>query len=171
MTAPLCCVCQKPKAHLNCGLCQSAVCKSCAQFLSDAEFAFLPEAERKFANGSYCTPCFDAEIGPELAVYDELRERAGEVLVYFKNQSKETRLFKRGKDILKVASCPDRDETVLRLAFLAVQKGYNAIIDVDISAEKIRSGGGYQSSNWRGTAIAANLSGNKPPPPEPGSPN
>lgn len=171
MMASLCCVCQKPKAHLSCGLCQSAVCKSCAQFLNDDDFAFLPEAERKFANGPYCTPCFDAEVSRELAAYHELREQAGEVLVYFKNQSKETRLFKRTKDILSVVSCPDRDETVLRLAFLAVQKGYNAIIDVDVSAEKVRSGGGYQTSNWRGTAIATNLSANKPPPPERGSPN
>jgi hypothetical protein len=171
MTAAICLVCQKPKANLSCGLCHSAVCKSCAQFLNEDDFAFLPEAERKFANGTYCTPCFDSEIGRELAAYDELRERAGDVTVYFKNQSKETRLFKRSKDILSVPSCADREETVLRLAFLAAQKGYNAIIDVDISAEKVRSKGGYQTSNWRGTAVATNLEGNKPPPPERGSPN
>lgn len=166
-----CIVCQKPKANLTCGLCQSAVCKSCAQFLGEEDFAFLPEAERKFAKGSYCTPCFDAQIGQELAAYEELREQANDVTVYFKNQSKETRLFKRTKDIVRVLSCDDRDETVLRLAFLAVQKGYNAIIDVDVTAEKVRSGGGYQTSIWRGTAVATNLDTSKPPPPALGSPN
>jgi uncharacterized protein YbjQ (UPF0145 family) len=57
------------------------------------------------------------------------------------------------------------------LAFLAAQKGYNAIIDVDISAKKVRSEGGYQSSNWRGTAVATNIEVNRPPPPARGSPN
>jgi hypothetical protein len=171
MTAAICVVCQKPKANLSCELCQAAVCKSCAQFLNEDDFAFLPENERKFANGSYCTPCFDSEVGPELAADDQLREQANDVIVYFKNQSKETRLFKRTKDILRVPSCTDKEETVLRLAFLAAQKGYNAIIDVDISAEKVRTQGGYQSSNWRGTAVATHLDSGKPPPPERGSPN
>jgi hypothetical protein len=171
MTASICIVCQKPKANLSCGLCHSPVCKSCAQFLNEDDFAFLSEAERKFANGSYCTPCFDSEISHELAAYGQIREQADDVIVYFKNQSKETRLFKRTKDILSVPSCTDREETVLRLAFLAAQKGYNAIIDVDISAEKVRSKGGYQSSNWRGTAVATNLDVNKASPPPRGSPN
>lgn len=166
-----CCVCQKPKANLECASCHQSVCKSCAQFLYDDSFSFLPEGERKFAAGAYCSPCFDGEIAASLAEYEEILERARDVNVYMKNQSKETRLFKRTNEFLKVPSCEDREETLLRLAFLAARKGYNAIIDVDITSEKVIQSGGYQTSNWKGTAVAANLEFSKPPPPERGSPN
>lgn len=166
-----CCVCQKPKANLQCGSCQEQVCKSCSQFLGEEDFSFLPEKERRFALGAYCTPCFDNEVGPALIEYNEILERARDVNVYMKNQSKETRLFRRTNEFLKVPSCDDREETLLRLAFLAARKGFNAIIDVDITSERVRHGGGYQSSNWQGSAVAANVDSNKPPPPERGSPN
>ncbi len=170
MELKACVTCQKSKAPLTCGLCQKSVCKSCAQFLSDEDFAFLPETPEAFSHSAYCTACFDENIANELASYNEMRELANEVIVYYKTQSKETRLFKRAKEILKVSECVDRDETVLRLAFLAAQAGYNVIVDVEISAEKVRMGG-YQTSKWKGTAFAAKADMGKAPPPQRGSPN
>lgn len=167
----VCSVCQKPKAGLDCGICKEHVCKSCAQFLADDDFAFLSESERTFAPGSYCAPCFDDKISPAKSEYDDLMERAKDINVYFKNQSKETRLIRRHREILRVKDCDDRDETVMRLAFQAAAKGFNALVDVEVESEKVSKGGRYQTSKWNGTGLAANIDTGKLPPPEFGSPN
>jgi hypothetical protein len=67
---------------------------------------------------------------------------------------------KRSNEVFRVKDCPDHDETLLRLAFFAVQKDYNSLIDVDIKSEKIRNGT-YQTQKWSGTAVPANLSDKK----------
>ncbi len=81
-------------------------------------------------------------------------ESAKNVFVYYKAQSKETRLMKRSESPLQVNACADRDETVLRLAFLAVKLGFNAIIDVDLVSKKVRDGS-YKILTWNGTAVPA----------------
>jgi hypothetical protein len=165
----ICSICNKPKAALNCGVCGCALCKSCAQQLNGDDFAFLPKVPEVLTHGIYCGPCYDQNVAGPLAEYNETMNLANDVIVFFKAQSKETRLLKRA-EVLRVPECADRDETVLRLAFQAAKAGYNAIIDVDISAEKVKSGS-YQTSKWSGTAFAANIDTSKAPPPERGSPN
>lgn len=82
--------------------------------------------------------------------------RAENIIVFFKNQGKETRLIKRTEKPLRVTECDDREETLLRLAFLAAQNGFNGLIDVDIKAEKIFDHA-YQTKNWTGIAMPVNL--------------
>lgn len=146
-----CVVCQKDKAPLQCGLCGSAVCKGCVHFIED-RFSFLEKVPSELSHGAYCETCFTAHIEAALTDYEETMRRARDVSVYFKNQSKETRLMKRSKEIFRVADCPDRDETVLRLAFQAASRGYDVLIDVDVTSEKVRHGG-YQTLKWSGTAV------------------
>ena len=51
--------------------------------------------------------------------------------------------------MLTVKDCPDRDETIMRLAFFAAQRSSNAVIQVEVTAEKVRNGA-YQTSKWSG---------------------
>ncbi|HEY8270887.1 MAG TPA: hypothetical protein VIG33_08355 [Pseudobdellovibrionaceae bacterium] len=156
MKAPFCSICQKPKATLECGICKNAICKKCAQFIDEDTFSFLPHIPVEFSTGTFCGPCFDFKVSPEIETYNQTMEAAKEIAVFFNDQGKETRLVKRLADPVQVVECKDRDETVLRLAFFAAQGNYNGIVDVDVKSEKVKNGT-YQTLRWRGTAIPANI--------------
>jgi hypothetical protein len=151
-----CCVCQKPKATLVCGICESPVCKYCAQFTDDSTFAFLPALSPDLQHDTFCGPCFDAKVAPVQAEYARTLGAAKSVLVFAKNQGKETRLMKRLADPVQVVNCPDEKEAILRLAFLAALGGYNAIVDMDLQSERQKNGS-YRTTIWRGTAIPVNI--------------
>ena len=72
----------------------------------------------------------------------------------FKTQKKEVPLIKKSKETKKVTDCMDRDETILRLAFMAAQLDFNALIDTDVKAEKHRNHGHHKHS-WSGTGVPA----------------
>lgn len=107
------------------------------------------------SHGAYCGPCYDFKVAPELEAYQEAMTAAKNIAVFFKDQSKETRNFKRLEKPYKIEGCEDREETLLRLAFFAVKDNFNAIIDVDITSKKVRTGA-YQTQIWSGTAIPTN---------------
>ncbi|MBC7742525.1 MAG: hypothetical protein H7061_10020 [Bdellovibrionaceae bacterium] len=151
-----CYLCHKPKATLYCGACTEAICKGCAQFLNDDTFSFLARIPASLKHTTYCEPCFHNTVEPELAAYNRILERAKNIMVFSKTQSKETRLIKRIEDPVKVIDCPDHDETILRLAFFAAQANYNAIVDVELVSEKVKNGS-YQTSKWAGVAIPAQV--------------
>lgn len=151
-----CSICQKPKAALSCGICHCSVCKGCAQFLEEDRFSFLAQVPAELSQGVYCGICFDQKVQPALESYDQLMEKAKEILVFFKTQGKETRLFKRTEPAFKVTDCADHDETILRLAFYAAQAGFNAIIDTNITSEKVKFGT-YQNLKWTGSAVPSNV--------------
>lgn len=155
-----CCSCLKPKATLLCGLCKEAVCKKCAQYLEEGCFSFLKEIPGELSHSVYCRHCYEDKIAPELDSYNEAMQRAKEIAVFYKDQSKETRLMSRKSAAILVADCADKEEAVLRLAFLAAKLNFNGIIDVDVSAKKIRDGA-YQTQSWSGSAIPTNISAKK----------
>lgn len=148
----VCFTCQKPKAALSCALCQTSLCKGCAQFLEEDSFQFALRVPDDCKHGVYCTVCYDDKVVPELFRYNEVLDQAKEILVFTKSQSKETRLIKRKEATVVVKDCADHDETIMRLAFSAALSKYNAIVDVDLVSKKIRSGT-YQTTVWDGTAI------------------
>ncbi len=156
MKKPVCIACFKPKATLECGVCQSAVCKYCAQFVEEETFSFLPQVSADLNHSTYCPPCFNEKVEPELTAYNQIMAQAKEINVYYKKQSKETRLIKRFVDPVKVEACTDRDETILRLAFLAAKDHFNSIIDVEVESVKVKSGS-YQNLSWSGVAIPAQV--------------
>jgi len=151
-----CETCGKPKAQLQCGLCQAAICKACAQFLEPEAFAFLPKRPEALSFDTYCGPCFDANVTPGLLSYQQSLEQAKNVEVFNKSQSKETRLIKRIAAPVQVQNCPDHDEAVLRLAFLAIEAGYNGIVDLELKSQKHKNGS-YQTTTWSGTATPAQV--------------
>lgn len=151
-----CCSCFNAKASLECGLCHQAVCKKCAQFLAEDSFSFLAKVPEQLTHTVYCPQCFDAQVAAPLAEYNETMEKAKNISIYFKEQSKETRLLSRKEAPVKVENCPDREETLLRLAFFAAHKKFNGLIDVELISKKIREGS-YQTQSWSGSAIPVNL--------------
>ena len=154
MEKSVCSSCHKPKATLSCGICQTSICKKCAEFIEPDRLAFLSKLPAEFESGTFCHPCFDEKVGPALNDYDQTIEQAKQVAVFFKTQSKETRLIKRLEEPVIVENCADHDETLLRLAFMAVKSNHSVLIDVDIVSEKVRSGA-YQTLKWRGVGIPA----------------
>ena len=151
-----CCICQKPKTTLVCGVCQQDTCKSCTVFLEADQFSFLQVKPDFLSHPAFCSVCYTEKVSPEVTMYNETMEAAKNIAVFEITQGKETRLIKRKEAKLTVTDCPDKNETMLRLAFLAAQKGFNSIIDVDIKPKKIKEGK-YQHTMWSGTAIPANV--------------
>lgn len=147
----VCSICFKPKAKLDCGICKSPICKNCTLFLEEENFALLKPMPEDFVLRRFCPPCYDAKVQPALDKYNDDIEKAKNVFVFYKTENKESRFYRRVEKPLKVSDCPDREETILRLAYMAVQINCNAIVDVDLVQEKIKMGA-YQTSNWSGTA-------------------
>src|ERR1035437_2303760 len=97
----LCSSCQKQKAVLECGLCHAVLCKKCTQFLDEDSFSFLKSIPEELTF-NYCTTCFEGKIRPQLDAYNEDMERAKDIVIFYKAQSKETRLMKRSEKPFKV---------------------------------------------------------------------
>jgi hypothetical protein len=152
---PVCKTCRKPKAPYICGLCQENLCKSCSQFVNDA-FSFLKKVPSDLTHSVYCSQCFDEKVSAPLSDYKEMMERAKNVMMFLKDQSKRTGHIKRREDPLKVEDCEDEDETVLRLAFFAAQEGFNCLLDVQVSHKKIIVGS-HKKTIFSGTAIPVTI--------------
>ncbi|MES3039220.1 MAG: hypothetical protein V4736_15035 [Bdellovibrionota bacterium] len=156
METSVCISCHKPKATLACGACTSPVCKNCAQFVGDETFSFLPVVPAELKHEVYCVPCYDQTVAPALETYNATMEKAKEIFVFYKTQGKETRLMKRTRDVIRVAECSDDQEALMKMAFLAAYQNFNAIIDVEVNAKKIRNGA-YQTVKWDGYACPTNV--------------
>lgn len=152
-----CITCQKSKALLKCGLCQDDVCKYCAQILPEEGFSFLAKIPEDLQHTIYCGPCFDQKVASHWENYQATLEKAKNIIVYLAKQGKETRLIKRTEDPVKVTDCKDHDETLLRLAFFAVQANFNALVDVELKSVKVRINN-YQTLHWSGVGTPANVS-------------
>lgn len=153
----VCETCGKSKAALSCGCCSASVCKYCAQILEEGAFSYLAKIPAFLSHQVYCGSCFDRDVATELQNYNDTMERAKEIQVFFIKQSKEVRLIKRPeRKPFHISDCADHDETVMRLAFLAAQAGYNALIEVDVNYEKVRNNS-YQTHVWSGTGLPCNV--------------
>lgn len=124
--------------------------------MEEGSFSFMKKVPSELAHPLYCPQCFDEKVSAPLVSYNETLERAKEVLVFSKDESKKTRLFSRKEEPVQVAECLDKDETILRLAFLAAQKQFNSIIDVELKSEKVMNGS-HRYHVWKGRAIPCNL--------------
>lgn len=105
--------------------------------------------------GVYCNPCFQEQVAPHLDEYNQTLERAKEVFVFFKEESKETRLIRRSERSFKVLG-DDKEDIVLKLAFLTARAGFNAVVDIMVTSEKRRDGS-YKLLTWRGSGTAARV--------------
>ncbi len=147
-----CLQCQKPKAQLSCGLCQQSVCKNCAVFLEDEKLAFWDNKPDHLKHNVYCSYCYEAQVHADVENYEDCVEKAKDIFIYFSDQGKETRMIRRKDEPYVVKDGNDRDETLMKLAFLAVRSGHNALVDVELTSKKVRVGG-YQTLSWSGTGL------------------
>jgi hypothetical protein len=127
------------------------------QTLPKNSFLFLSPIPEELSHVSYCGVCFTQKVASPLASYDQTLERAKALFVYHKHQAEETRRVNRSEKTLRVQDCTDREETLLRLAFLAAKGNFNALVDVDIVPKKVRHFG-YQTSLWQGSGVPARVS-------------
>lgn len=154
-----CVDCRSPKTPFTCGICSGAVCKKCVQGPPHGAFRLMPLIRDELSHPKYCGRCYSETVEPELVNYEETLDRAKQVLVFFKTQKKGLRIQKRERLPDHVEACPDRDETILRLAYLAATKGYNSVIEVEVAAKKVRNEA-YQTSVWSGEGVAADVLSN-----------
>ena len=151
-----CVNCRKLNATLTCEQCSEPVCKKCVEILPEGTFKLMPTIPEPLSHIRYCGGCYAEQVEPEIAQYEETLENAKRVFVFFKTRKKSLPITGKEKIREIVESCPDRDETILRLAFIAASKGYNAIIEVEALSKKIRNGA-YQTSVWSGSGIPAQV--------------
>lgn len=147
-----CSVCTKQKTALMCSQCQCLSCKKCSIFIDESRFEFLSLLPESLQDKIFCPDCFAQEPSSELALYEDTLERAKNVDVYLKDQGKETRLMRRIEKPIRIKDCEDKEELLLQLAFVAAQKGYSTIVDVDLRPTKVGKGT-YKKQVWAGSAV------------------
>ncbi|WP_413585598.1 hypothetical protein [Bdellovibrio sp. HCB274] len=156
-----CGVCQKPKANLECGICHDPICKKCAQFLEESTFSYLKTIPPQLKHTVFCGPCYDKNVAPELEQYEADMRKATTITIFMTDDTKTTSRFSRKEKAIEIKDCPDREEVMMRLAFLAVKAGFNALIDVEIKSEKVLPGGKYQYSKWSGKGIPTQITSSR----------
>lgn len=152
----ICETCRTPDATEECKLCGNALCEDCVMAPPHGTFSLMAKIPTELSYQCYCRFCYDDKIEPEAQKYEELLARAKDIFIFFKTQKREIPLIRKTKEIMKVTECSDRDETILRLAYMAAEKNFNAVIETDVNYAKVRNAG-YQTTNWSGTGIAAQV--------------
>jgi hypothetical protein len=80
-------------------------------------------------------------------------QKAQNVDVYMKVQSAETRLIRRIEKPIQVSNCTSKEQALLKLAFLTVEKGFETMVDVNLTSTKSKQPGSYQKLIWNGSAV------------------
>jgi hypothetical protein len=156
MSSSECLSCLNKKASLQCDLCKNPCCKDCIIFIDEDLFELTALLPPKIQDKGLCANCYNIEAMPIIDEYQEILARAKQVNVYDIQQSQETYKMPKHEKPLVVHECDDREETLLRLAFLAAQKGFNTLADVDIQSKKSKQGGSYKKLVWSGRGIPLN---------------
>ncbi len=153
MELSTCVLCHKNKTALRCDSCGEASCKKCVEFIDEDLLELIALLPEELKNKTFCLNCYNQGISEQVSDYLELVEKAKKVSVFSKIQSKETRRIKRIVDPVKVLDCEDRNETLMRLAILAVEKGFDTIVDVEIRSKKVGEGKAYKKLVWDGLGV------------------
>ncbi|MDR3608813.1 MAG: hypothetical protein P4M08_15720 [Oligoflexia bacterium] len=152
----ICVSCRSSRADTECGLCGGAVCRKCRVFLSEEEFPFAPERPPELRHSYYCGACYSDKVEPFKDSYEATIEQAKGINVLFKNSKSSVRVLRKASAPVRVENGADRDDVILKLAFQAASGGYNAVVDVEVSVQKVRNEG-WQKSAWSGSGIPAEI--------------
>ncbi len=112
--------------------------------------ALLPA---ELQNKTFCLNCYHQGVSESLEHYTEIVEKAKQVDVFSKTQTKETRRIKRVESPIRVVDCADKEEALLKIAFIAADKGYGTVVDVDLASKKHGEGKSYKKLVWSGSGI------------------
>jgi len=116
----------------------------------------LEVVPKMLSHSAYCWNCFSDKVAPELDIYRELHERAKNIDIFKKSQSKESQRIKREHPAVTVKECEDHDETLMRLAVLAAQAGFNGLVDVHVASKKIKNGS-YTKIIWSASGVPVRI--------------
>jgi len=152
----VCKICKKPKAPYTCGICHENTCKACTQFMGEGSFAFQRVIPPILAHTYYCTNCFDQHVAGPLDDYNQILEKARDIIIYGKDQTRLTRYIKRKEEPYHVDDCVDKEEAVLKMSFYAVEAKFNCLIDVILTSKKVAVGT-YKKAVWSGTAVPVTI--------------
>jgi hypothetical protein len=153
----LCIICDK-KATLSCVSCTQPVCKSCHEYVEPTTFSFWTKLPKGVVLGNYCPPCYEEKILPSQTLYDEIMEKAKDIYFLTKNYRGYVRVIRKHTKRVVIPSCADRRETILRMAFVAAELNFNAIIDAEVESAKVRDNK-YQTTRWSGSSMPALIDG------------
>lgn len=151
-----CSTCRAPRATTDCALCSEPLCRRCVILPAGDAFALDPQAAPELKLPRYCQRCHDDRVAAPLAAYEETLALARDVIYLPKTYKMQVQVLKKAKNEVRVEACADRDETILRLAFLAARDGYNALIQAEVERRKVRNHA-YQTSEWSGHGFPATL--------------
>ncbi len=154
-----CASCRKAlngRTDFTCECCGERACKSCQEFLPEGTFSFLSTVPETLRHSRYCRVCHEREVLPALDAYNESMEKARGLNFIFKGHGRAIPVLRRAQEAIRIEDCADRDETILRMAFRAVELGFNAVIEGVVTSEKVRNEG-YQTSRWKGSCVPVEL--------------
>ncbi len=155
MTEPgTCTSCRLPKATEPCGVCDEGVCRKCVQTTSDETFQFETEVAEILKKPRYCTRCWDEHVAEALNRYEEIVTRARQVAWLPKGYRVPVPVLRKANREARVEGCADRDEVIMKLAFIAARDDYNALVKGETQSKKVRNEG-WQTSSWSGWATPA----------------
>ncbi len=157
-----CCICQKKlkPEPLVCGVCNSGICKNCTEFLPEDTFYYAGKKPQLVKSSAFCQTCYVTDINVLVSKDLELLNRAREIRVFSKSQTKETRLIKRPEFGMTINNALDEPELILKMAYQAVLLECNSIIEVETKQTKVRNGS-YQTSTWSGFCYPTNVDDSK----------
>lgn len=118
-------------------------------------FSFLKTIPEELTHEIYCNLCYNNTVEPALTSYAEIMMRAKDVFI-FERKIKSIPLIMKSKQKMSVIDCPDKQETMLRLAFFAAEQDFNAVVQVELIGTKVRING-YQTMSWSGTGFPARI--------------
>lgn len=156
MSTEPCISCRRPKATVECEICQEPVCKECLQFLEASSISFLRKVPDVLAHRHYCPACYDTHVAPALEAYNQTMQQARGVFFFFQAQKRSLPILRRAPKQVRVEACEDRDETILRLAFMAAEQGFNAVIEAELTSKKVRNEG-WHKTVWQGVGLPAEV--------------
>lgn len=139
----------------QCGICHEALCKKCSIFPKE-DFTYYKFVPEKLTHASYCSTCYDQEVVGPTQEYLNKVEKSKEIIVFSKNESKQTRLFSRKELPYIVENCDDEDDALRRMSFFAVEDNYNCLVDITFSKKKIVVGS-HKKFIWSGRSIPVNI--------------
>ncbi|MEO5668817.1 MAG: hypothetical protein ABIR96_12215, partial [Bdellovibrionota bacterium] len=155
----VCAVCNGPKATKTCRLCEAMVCKKCIETLGTDAFVLLPKIPIELSHSMYCARCYDTHVAAPFAAYEEIAAKAEGVYFVTRDYNGYVHVIERHTTRVSVEICEDRRITILKMAYLAAQLGFNAIIDAKVQSFSYNLEGGYQSARWKGSSLPAKIDG------------
>jgi hypothetical protein len=151
-----CGLCRQTKTIHDCSECKKSLCKDCVRYLEKEEFRFHPKAPKIFQQRQFCVDCYAELIEPEMAKYKEAFDRSYQITLIRKSFRGFVPILQKAKAPLLVKDHVDKGDAIAHLCFLTAWYGYDAMMDVEAVAKKIRNHA-WEKKEWSASALPVKL--------------